>query len=284
MATITGTYTLTDFVRLMSNEDSSERPSNKAARLQWRKTGRHEWMGLSNVAKSGESSCAANLRLIREGWEEGVALMAQVSASVEAPAPTYVRRRSVWSDQGDDVEMQRVWSGNLDNAWRAMRKAEGRGPARVRIVIDSIASASVDSDVMRWRGVAALVMADLLIGAGYSVQVESGFVGVRDDRYKLRVIVKEYTDPLDLSSLAATTALPAFFRALGHEWHYVAAKRKVADVGFYVEAASVSDFEDENDDAPLFLAPQSIKDASSASDWVRKSVEQLERVRSGEEA
>jgi hypothetical protein len=269
------TYILGDYVALIS-AGKCVNPANESSLKSWREQAGHGWCGTGTAMKEGETPTQTTLRLIREGWDEGVKLMDSVAGSVEIPTPLSIRRRNVWSDQGDEVEMQRVWQGQLDTAWRRVAKPLGMGPKRVRVVIDSIASGGLDEEKMRWRGVAAMKLADALINAGYSVQVESAFKGTDDEEWVARVIVKEYTAPLDLSSLAATTALPAFFRALGHDWHFIPSKRRIRDVGYGVSTLNKDDVADSGDEAPIFLASQKLTTDAKAAEWVAECVKELQ--------
>lgn len=269
------TYILGDYVALIS-AGKCVNPDNESSLREFRGDVGHGWCGTGNAKKKGETPTQTTLRLIREGWDEGVRLMDSVAGSVEIPTPVSIRRRNVWSDQGDEVEMQRVWQGQLDTAWRKVAKPLGMGPKRVRVVIDSIASGGEDEQKMRWRGVAAMKLADALINAGYSVQVESAFKGYDGEDWIARVIVKEYTSPLDLSSLAATTALPAFFRALGHDWHFIPSERRIKSAGYGVGTLSKDDVEDTDDEAPVFLASQKLTTDTKAAEWVANCVKELQ--------
>jgi hypothetical protein len=270
------TYILGDYVALIS-AGKCVNPDNESGLQSWRGGAGHGWCGTNSAKKKGETPTQTTLRLIREGWDEGVKLMDSVAGSVEIPTPVSIRRRNVWSDQGDEVEMQRVWQGQLDTAWRKVAKPLGMGPKRVRVVIDSIASGGEDEQRMRWRGVAAMKLADALINAGYSVQVESAFKGSDGGDWIARVIVKEYTAPLDLSSLAATTALPAFFRALGHDWHFIPSERRIYDTGYGVGTLNKDDVADSGDDAPVFLASPKLTTDTKAAEWVADCVKELQR-------
>jgi len=119
-------------------------------------------------------------------------------------------------------------------------------------------------------------LADALINAGYSVQVESAFKGYDDQEWVARVIVKEYTAPLDLSSLAATTALPAFFRALGHDWHFIPSERRIRSAGYSVCDLDKDDVADSGDEAPIFLASQKLTTDTKAAAWVAECVKELQ--------
>lgn len=240
----------------------------------------HSWVGTLEDCAPGESGLDTLERLIRDGWSRGVELMTRVAADVEVPAPVSIRRRARWTDAGDDLEMQRVYAGDLEHAWRRTQRASGSGPARVRLLVDSLAFATATAESMRWRGVAALVAADLLTSAGYSVQIESVMHGLANGhRYAPSCIVKAYTAPLDLSSLAATTALPAFFRVGWHAWQAVITPTKVKRINFGVLDATAGQFEDDDLAAHVELAGQSISDASAARAWVERLVRSLDDQR-----
>lgn len=271
------TFTLADFLATVESAPCVV-AANEPARRAWRRENNFEWCGLD--ANAGPSPTEATIALARNGWAAGVNLLSDIPADDEPPAPRTVRRRMRWGDYGDDVDMQRIWAGQLETAWRRPTKAQAHGPARFRIIVDSIAPSGENAASMRWRGVAALRLSDALTEAGYSVQVESGFIarGNEDanNKYVLRVIVKPYEAPLDLAALAATTVLPAFFRALGHEWYLIAAPRQITSNAFYVNPLDVKLFSNANDAAPLILATGAVNSAERAAEWVRKSIQQME--------
>lgn len=241
-----------------------------------------DWHGLNEDARPGEHALDCMMRLLMEGWTRGTALMEEVTSAVEVPMPRSVRRRAFWGADGDEVDMQRIWAGSLDNAWRRTRRANSVGPQRIRLLVDSIASGGEDAETMRWRGVAALVLADALVGAGYTVQVESVFRGMSEGViYRPRCVVKTYGTPLDVSALAATTACPGFFRALWHDWHYVAAPENIDCCGYMVLTADAENFPAEGDEARAFLAGQDIRSAKDAGCWVRDTVTAIESAQGG---
>ena len=235
---------------------------------------RPEWYGLENEMEGDTCEFRVMTRLMREGWENGVNLMSEVESQIELPQARSLKRRRIRSDQGDDVDMQRIYSGNLDTAWSKMKRQFCRGPMRLRIVIDAISIGGVDADDMKWQGVAAMKLTDVLTAAGYSVQVESAFHGKGgrsaqegDGERDLRVIVKNYSSPLELHTLATTTALPGFFRCLGHTW---------AGGSMSVPRLQESQVQDPNDPAPVFIADQGIRCASTAAAWVQRTLTELE--------
>lgn len=275
-----GVYTLTDFLSTLNNPAARE--ANQPALDSFRATNQPEWMGLEGEKKDGETDIAATLRLLTDGYRKGVDLMREVEREITVPTPRSVRRVQRWMAQGDDVEMQRVWNGNLDAAWRGSSRDTRHGPQRVRLLVDSIAPGVDDAKLMRWRGVAALKLADALTEAGYSVQVE-GVISCQDSsndskRFVLRTIVKDYTAPVDLLTLAATTVLPAYFRSLMHTWGLVVAKHTRWGPSYQVPKVTPDDFGDEHDDAPSYMLARTIKNAQTASDAVARIVEELDKA------
>lgn len=275
-----GVYTLSEFIASLSPNAVSAANQDELSRF----VGTREpvWMGIKDEARDDEPSCAATQRIVREGWRRGVDLMQEVASQVTLPTPRAVRRVQRWMPQGDDVDMQQVWNGNLDKAWRGTTRDWRSGPQRIRILVDSIEGGGQGADIMRWRGVAALKLADALTEAGYSVQVESVISAVdsssKTQRFVLRTIVKQYTDPVDLLTMAATTALPAYFRALMHQWGLQVAKHyRVMGVSYQVEGVTpVAHFADPNDDAPCFIIPRTVNDAAKATKCITDIVEKIE--------
>ena len=274
-----GVYTLSEFV------DECNRPpvfKGNAEHLKDHKERDNlDWMGIKDEIKPNETPHECTTRLIREGWMRGVELMAEVEKSLSLPPPKAIRRVQRWMNSGDDIDMQRVWNGDIDNAWRGTQRDFRSGPQRVRLLIDCIDSGGVDEKQMRWRGVAALKLADMLTEAGYSVQVES-VMSTKDwpngkHKFICRVVVKDYTQPADLLTLAATTALPAFFRALFHTWGSTVAKFQRHGVGYVVpDKTPVDHFKDEFDNAPMFMLPKSLKNAESASERIAEIIREIE--------
>lgn len=276
------TYTLSELLATLAAPCRVD--ANNAARDHWRHNlsgNNHDFCGTDNDKQPGETAVDTIERLLRDGWHRGVKMMHKVTADVTVPTPVSIRRRGAWVDAGDEIDMQRVYAGDLDRAWRRTVKRSGQGPQRVRILVDALASAGERASSMRWRGVAALVAADALTQAGYSVQVESAFEGTGRVRYAASCIVKPYASPLDLPALAATTAQPAFFRALWHYWHFAIARVAIRSASYACHAVQAGAFDDGDDGARIFVAHQNISSATDAAAWVRATVEALDSERGG---
>jgi hypothetical protein len=275
-----GVYTLSEFMAVCNQNAANSQNQNRLD--EHRKRRDIDWLGLDGEVKGGETTHAAISRLVRDGWRKGVDLMQEVSSQVTMPAPRQIRRVQRWMSQGDDIDMQKVWNGDLDTAWRGTHRDYRSGPQRVRLLVDAIESGGEDSKTMRWRGVAALKLADALTEAGYSVQIES-VINCKDSsddqkRFVMRCIVKDYTQPVDLLTLAATSALPAFFRSLIHTWGLVVAKHHRSwGVSYNVARETpTKEFEDPSDNAVMFMLAKSITNAEKASARITEIVKQLD--------
>ncbi len=123
------------------------------------------WMGSISKADLNQ--------LVSQGWAEGArkALALVESFKDSLPAPTSRKRRAQWSDQGDDVEMQRVYSGHLDTAWRRTVRVDTIAPQIVSIALPWAHSAMWGASALFWGGAAVLAITDLLEDAGYSVNL-----------------------------------------------------------------------------------------------------------------
>lgn len=267
-----------------------ENADNSAGAAYWRLDDQAEWMGFGADEMQNTTSVKLTIKYIRDGWPRGLKLYDELSeAMTDTPVPTSIRRRSRWTDQGDDLEMQRVYSGDLDRAWRRTQRAPARGPQRVRIVVDALAHGGVDADVMAWRGVAAVALCDALVAAGYMVEMLSawngyGYAGRQGQvDYRLAVVTKAFHAPVDIATLLATNALPAFFRALGHLFQPLAARGPCGGSPAYL-VRPLDATEYASDDAYLFVAPQSINSARAAREWVAGCIEDIEIARDPERA
>ena len=232
-----------------------------------------EWMGLNGFARDGETSLAATVRAVREGFPKGAELIHSLGQTIEPPVTQSIRRRCVWADFGDEVSMDRVYSGNLDTAWRRPVKRMSVGPSKVRIVVDSIASGGMDSERMAWRGVAASKLADSLTEAGYAVEVVSAFDGPgQAGLFRVSCVVKSFETPMDIQTLAATTALPAFFRAIGHIMQPIHANDGEAGDGCCYRVQDLDATRFNEDGVTMFVAGQELQDMDSASKWVNECI------------
>lgn len=152
---------------------------------------------------------------LREGWPEGSQRLLEIATRDINPAS--IRRRRVRADQGDEVDMQAVWRGDMSRAWTRTRRQNRTGVRSVSIIVNIGASANVTADKLFWRGASALKLASALTEAGYSVAIYGAVSAsghdVKGTMDTVQFVgIKDEDQPLDLDRLAALTAMPGYFR------------------------------------------------------------------------
>lgn len=250
--------------------------SNKSGGLNHftRKSDR-DWLGMPSVS--------ALRKALTKGWAEGVKRIEEVPVG-ELPEPTSIRRRRVRADQGDEIDMQAVYRGDLSRAWSRTKRQNRTSVRSVSIVIDLAGNANVTSDQLFWRGASGLRLAEELMKAGYSVAIygAAGAAGVDSEgRESLTqfVEIKGEDSPLDMDRLAALTGLSGFFRTSMFGGIYWACDQ----LG---KQASSSLGKSDNDLISaglkqLPMAPQNaviqppVKNKSQAEAWLKSVLEQI---------
>lgn len=207
-----GRYVLTAQPEAM-DEDARKRNRHTANEvIDGRLYGGMKWSGLDkNEHRQGEKLAVAQARLYAEGWPRGLQMLQGLldSFSDALPAPRSVRRRRTWGDQGDSVDMGRVWSGDLSRAWSRTAAREVRCASVATIYINASLSANQPQQVAFWRGAAGVVLADILTRAGYSVEIyacttmRGTDARTTKDAAVTLALAKAAGAPLDLSALAA---------------------------------------------------------------------------------
>jgi hypothetical protein len=166
----------------------------------------------------------AVLKAMAEGYSDGAA---RVDAMYDAIAPSLpkaidYRRKMTRADQGDELDIHAVYRGDLEHAWTRIARRPQLGTGVIRIAVDVCANANVNAESMAWRGVAALALSRAMKRAGYSVEIIAGLAtrGVQAMKNPARLelitcVVKARHAAPDPATLAASVALPGFFRVAG---------------------------------------------------------------------
>lgn len=217
---------------------------------------------------------------IRNGWESGATRIEALIESVadEVPKPMSIRRRAQWSDQGSEVEMQRIWGGQLDTAWRRVMRAPGNNKRSVRIIIDSIAFGGETAETMRWRGLTGATLAVLLSRAGYRVELLSAFQAKSGGTGPMlfSCVIKPMDAYISPTELAACVT-PGFFRALGHAWGQVVDTAATDSGGYWVEDVTRADqFVNADSFDFVKIIPQSVQYEHEAKELIAQTISQLQ--------
>jgi len=181
------------------------------------------WFGLSGGAKAVDD-------MFLTGWHEGAERIRQTLKVLTAPKISSVRRKRVRGPIGDEVDMQRVYAGDLARAWSTTTRTPKRGRQirPVTIVVDISTVWSRTSDEYFWRGAVATRLADELQKAGRAVRIVVAIC--HDDAFRdgagflCSVVVKDFQEPLSLDRVAYQTALAGFYR-----YYVFAAEEHVAE-------------------------------------------------------
>jgi hypothetical protein len=130
-----------------------------------------------------------------------------------------VKRRVKFNGYGDELDIHKVYQGQLDKAWRRTERVEVEQSTKLVTLFIQIAGiAKEDATKSLWRAATAVLLYEQLIAAGKSVKVVVG--GTSNDVTKkghamtVSVTVKEYNEKLSLQRLAAMCHL-GFYRTFG---------------------------------------------------------------------
>lgn len=165
----------------------------------------------------------------RDGWPELMEQLKPMIAKLRqstglataAAVQVDVRRRKIRrGDNGDSLDMSRVWSGDLDTAWSKPVKFPRLSASQryATIFADCSVSAHVNAVETLWRAAAAYCMVEMFNGMGVNTEVWSGLSGTECYQshaapYKLRggVRVKQFSQPINENRLATMLCAP-FYR------------------------------------------------------------------------
>lgn len=219
-------------------------------------------------------------RILDSGeWPEGVARMLDTLGKIQSTAqPTDSRRRRRWADNGDHVEMSRVWAGRVDVAWSRCTRQSMRAPAPVTIAVNLSQACNEHAERLFWRGAAAMLLADALTDAGYNVEIECWYTGTNfAEKGKadcaIGVTVKDARSPLDLNALAVTCAFGGYFRS--EIFQAVCALPRAANGGLGTPHR-FRDVVTTATDPRTPIICEGITDAESARRWIAEALAQIE--------
>lgn len=168
---------------------------------------------------TGCDSAEQFAKRIKQGWVDGAERLMKLP--IKEVEPTSIRRIRYRGEQGDDLDIHRVYRGELDTAWeyrkRGSRSSVGR---HITIVCNIAANCNVSADKLFWRGASALRLAETLESAGYCVRLVAGMGasgidsdGNVDNGYLFEI--KSPDQPIDIANLASIVCLPGYFRVIG---------------------------------------------------------------------
>lgn len=154
-------------------------------------------------------------------WPEGLALAERYATVMPEITVVSRKRRSVWSDDGDEFSRERFEAGQ-ELCWSARRRQPTpKRPTVLRITCEIGGSAMLTAAQLAWSGCAAFAVADAAEQAGFRCQIDAVYwaewSGAPTGWMIFNTIrVKEPDEPLDREAAITPMACPAFFRYYIH--------------------------------------------------------------------
>lgn len=171
---------------------------------------RGDWTGFTNDTDFMNAMRYGDMEKAKALWE-----MESPELQVES-----IRRRVKWGEIGDAIDVQKMYRGEFDKAWRTTVKRKSQGGSRnITLLVNLGANCNVSSENLGWRGMASLKIADLLSEAGYNVRLLGYSMG-EDDCQGLTntslstVPIKDFDEGMDVPKLAAIMCRAAYFRTV----------------------------------------------------------------------
>lgn len=231
-----------------------------------------EWYGTRTIGEAAD--------ILRAGeWAAGVSRMQTALGDMGATlTPRNIRRTRRWAEQGDFVDMPRVWAGRLDAAWQHTQRLQRHGPQSVTIVAKIGARSGVSADTLFWRGAAALKLADLLTEAGYNVELEAAHTSEAVSSgagFALTIPLKQATAPLDLNALAVTVCLAGYYRLSVFQMKCACPGH--VGRGFGKTCRYRTLIREQDDNRACILLDEQAYDATSARAWIASQISALEQ-------
>lgn len=204
--------------------DYIEVPELARERTRWSENNRRvisqlDWMFVSDPGWLGGLRSAKDAaELLDHGWPKGLERILAVRDRLiaELPKPQSIKRRPVWTDAGDELDLDRMRAGRLDQMWWVAKRAMGRAPRTVSIVAEIGGNCALTPDQMFWAGGAALILTDLLEAAGYRVELSAGWASFGHAlpyRVNVQLVrLKEAREPLRSDVVAYAVSHAGFFR------------------------------------------------------------------------
>jgi len=159
--------------------------------------------------------------MLKYGWPEGVKKAQELGGSMQTPRLKNIRRIKKKTDFGDHVDMQMIYSGQLDVAWqKSQREASPNQTGNaITLLVNIDENSGVCAEEMFWAGAVAIRLIDMLVTTGRNVRVLAYQKGARCyiNGYGSEAIyvVKEYQESLDIGKLMVILGLAGFFRKYG---------------------------------------------------------------------
>lgn len=177
----------------------------------------HQWHRLSDVQWFGYTQSETE-RHVTQGWPEGVARIREMidDLNAEIPEPVSIRRKQRWGDDGEEIDVQRVYSGQLETAWRGPQRVNIRAPRVISLCSFIGGAVDYSPEALFWVGATAAALTDRFENAGYRVDLTGVTLTAHACGQVLNVVpIKEANDPFSLDVTATALCHSAVWRGYG---------------------------------------------------------------------
>jgi len=131
-----------------------------------------------------------------------------------------VKRKRRLGDQGNEIDIHKVYQGQIDKAWSSMERIEVSNKIHlVTLMIDYSGNSGIDATDSLWRAAVVVKIYEELELAGKSVQIVVGSATYSSSSshskiFTESIFIKKYNQSLSLERLAAVSHVGCF-RILG---------------------------------------------------------------------
>lgn len=178
-------------------------------------TGRHH----SNQSWLGVPDFKALEKAVKDGWPKAKEMMASLVLP-EVPEAESIRRKTIWSEDGDVVDLDRLREGRLEDCWSSRKRRIRTAPRTINLLADIGTACFNSGNDLYYRGAAYLLLSDILEKAGYRVRIiafecaENGW-GC-DINLIATQVIKEADMQIDVSALASVVCITGYKRLYWH--------------------------------------------------------------------
>lgn len=174
------------------------------------------WLGI-------EGGAAAIEQALMDGWPKAREMMASLTLP-DIEAPESIRRKTVWGEDGDVLDLDKLRDGRMEDCWSSRKRRTRTAPRTVTLWADLGGAAGIDGTTLYYRGAAYLILTDLLEKAGYRVRINA-FIAAdpRNEDTTGTVICQTVKEPdmqLDVNALASVLCIMGYKRIYFHRHYY----------------------------------------------------------------
>jgi hypothetical protein len=178
-------------------------------------------------------------QLYVRGWEWGTKILKAQTAHLLAGEAEDLRRKPVRAEFGDELDIHRVYRGQLDTAWSTKKPKFCPRAKQITLWLDVNAMGSVGSEEYIWRGAAVLALARSLEKAGYQVAISLyetiGDLYVGKGHTHCCVQIKKHGERINWDKAALLMCHPNTLRTAFFGWELSMPARARGGMGYVVQ-------------------------------------------------